>query len=703
MYKKLLLGIATLLACSSNVKAQENVKNYDLNEVVVTASRMQLPLKSIPQKVEIISREKIQTLPANNAADLLKSITNLDIAQYPGTSSYVGLRGFAPSVHNRNYTLLLIDGKPAGTTNLTSIPTDFVERIEVIKGPYSVLYGSDAMGGVINIVTKAPSAKSEGSVALSVGNFAQTNFSAYASGRLSDKVRMSLGFSRKAQDKDYLIGSKNLFKITDVQKMILDEKSYGDRMTNTQFSINQFMGKLTYDINNAWSMNLNSIFVASNDVETPGNYWHSYGMSKQDFNRSNTYLDIKRETDDNVLLLSPYFSIYKENNFDNNTDAAFITSKETVKQYGAKLSDTHSWENVRIIGGVDIDANQILSQRFSDKITAINPYRPDHSIFATSAFLQGAYTTEKLFVNAGARYSYTSFTLEANEFLKNEKGTKGYSNFNPSFGIKYFIIPEITLHGSVGTAFFVPDAYKVAGMYKVGKTEYRGKADLKPEYATSFDFGFNIAKDEYVNLDVTYFQTFHRNKIVNDTRNKEYITFMNADKGNMNGLELMFSSNLARVFGCNSSDVELYANYTHLFKSTFDKRQADDTFVTKDLLYVRKNTANFGIAYNNRRGFTTRLNARYIGHRLENDWMVWDNLRPNIKAENYYQKGGYTDKDQILQHPSHLVLDWSAYYKVTPSSRVGVSVANLLDENYTEKDGYNMPGRSIMGHFSYSF
>jgi vitamin B12 transporter len=67
----------------------------------------------------------------------LKRTTNLDIIQYPGASASVGMRGFPPSAHNRNYTLVLIDGKPAGTTNLSSIPSDFVQRIEVVKGPYS--------------------------------------------------------------------------------------------------------------------------------------------------------------------------------------------------------------------------------------------------------------------------------------------------------------------------------------------------------------------------------------------------------------------------------------------------------------------------------------------------------------------------------------------------------------------------------------
>lgn len=151
-----------------------------------------------------------------------------------------------------------------------------------------------------------------------------------------------------------------------------------------------------------------------------------------------------------------------------------------------------------------------------------------------------------------------------------------------------------------------------------------------------------------------------------------------------------------------------------MFNNKFDeirgKGTPDEKTLTKDILYVRRNTGNFGITFDTNRGFVTRLNARYIGKRLEQDWMFaydenWNptSLRPDIKPEDYYTKGDYETTDQVLQHSAHLVFDYSAYYNVTPKARVGISVSNLLDENYTEKDGYNMPGRSIMGSFSYSF
>ena len=193
MYKKILWCITTLMAFTSTLKAQEDVKDYELNEIVVTATRMNLPLKSIPQKVEIIDKQKIVSIPAENTAELLKRTTNLDIIQYPGASAQVGMRGFSPSAQARSYTIVMIDGLPSGTSNLATLPTSAIERIEVIKGPYSVLYGTDAMGGVINIITKKATMQKSAEVSLKGGSFGTTSFDANAAGMLSKKVGVVIG------------------------------------------------------------------------------------------------------------------------------------------------------------------------------------------------------------------------------------------------------------------------------------------------------------------------------------------------------------------------------------------------------------------------------------------------------------------------------------------------------------------------------
>lgn len=707
MNLKFLAGGLALLATHYTFAQQNMVspsKTVDLNEVTVTASRMELPLKRIPQKVELIRQDAIEAIPGENIGEILKRTTNLDIIQYPGALVTVGMRGFPATAHSRSYTLILIDGKPAGTNNLATIPSDMIERIEVVKGPYSVLYGSDAMGGVINVITKTPSVAATGKIALSAGSYGQSNISAYTSGSIVPKLRFSIGYARRAQNSDYRIGKSNLLNISDLEKEILDKKSYGDAMTNTQYQINTLNAKLQYQINENWSADYFSNIAISNDIETPGNYWHSNGMSKKDIDRVANYLNIRYSKANNDLIISPYLSTQSEANYDNNTDSAYIKSNEKIKQYGVKIANTHTWDAFRWLVGTDFDGYDVNSKKYSDKWVPTTPLRPNHTRTAVSAFTQLAYTWQNLFVNAGLRYNYISYTLQADDLLKNEKKTTGYSNLNPSLGINYRITDDLYLHASGGNAFYVPDAYKSAGVYKIGKKLYVGNPDLKPETVTSYDLGINYGYKDYFNADLTYFQNFYNNKIVNDNSRKDTTSYKNATKGMMNGLEMMFSSNIASFWNA-PYRLELFGGVTYYFNAKFDDevktKSGGMEKVTKDMLYIRKTTGNFGVGFDNNKGFAARLTARYIGHRLENDWN--GDQRPDITSEDYYDKGGYQASDKILRHSSHLIFDLSSHYTINSHFRVGVSAANLFDENYTEKDGYNMPGRNIMGHFSYQF
>ena len=128
MNLKLLAFICAIILPIS-AQAQDSTKNYKMGEVVVTSTRMQIPLKNIPQKVEILNRSIINNSPGENLGDILKRYTNLNIIQYPGAMTTIGLRGFPATAHSRNYTLILIDGLPSGTNNLATIPSDIIESI----------------------------------------------------------------------------------------------------------------------------------------------------------------------------------------------------------------------------------------------------------------------------------------------------------------------------------------------------------------------------------------------------------------------------------------------------------------------------------------------------------------------------------------------------------------------------------------------
>jgi outer membrane receptor protein involved in Fe transport len=166
----------------------------------------------------------------------------------------------------------------------------------------------------------------------------------------------------------------------------------------------------------------------------------------------------------------------------------------------------------------------------------------------------------------------------------------------------------------------------------------------------------------------------------------------------MEGIELMSSYNFGKLF-TQSFDLEAYANFTWILRNEFTQLVGTE-MLTRDMQYVRNANGNFGLRYQQNK-INMRLNSRFIGSRLERD--SFSALRTGIVAANYYTEGGYTATNKILQHPEYLLFDYSIGYAFTEKVNFGITVSNLLNENYSEKDGYNMPGRSIVAKLAYTF
>jgi vitamin B12 transporter len=127
-----------------------------MDEVVVTAGRLAEPRRAQTARVLVVNGDEIAASPARNVGDLLAEKGVGYIKKYPGGLTSIGIRGFKMDTHGndlRGHVLVLLDGRRAGTGNVSKISTANVQRIEIIRGPASVQYGSAAMGGVVNVIT----------------------------------------------------------------------------------------------------------------------------------------------------------------------------------------------------------------------------------------------------------------------------------------------------------------------------------------------------------------------------------------------------------------------------------------------------------------------------------------------------------------------------------------------------------------------
>jgi len=699
------------------VKAEvvDTMRMYDLQEVEIKASRMNSALKNLPQKVEVVTSEQLQSLPSENLAEVLKRVVNLDIVQYPGVAATTGMRGFSPSAHSRSYTLILIDGAPSGTNNLASILTSNIERVEIIKGPYATLYGSDAMGGVINIITRQLGKPLQGNILIEAGNPGYYKAEAFAGGAILPGLKAGLGLSLQKQGDNYLIGKNNLFKMSELEKLILDKQSYGDTMRHSTYDLNHLDGQLDWQINPRWRAKAGAVYTWAKEVQLHGNYWGSYGQSKKEVDRRNFHGTIERKTNSAFTSLNPYYSQEKDPNYSDNTSEGFINFESDIKEYGFQLQHQQNLGDFKLLGGIDYRVNDYHSERFEAKGTPTAPYKPDNRFGNSALFVQGSYSSDRFDANLGARYDHFRYHVAANEALHAPEANNTYNTFNPSLGAQYRFSEKVKAHTSFGTAFSVPDAYKTAGKYDVSvyfaewdfwwTQSYVGNPALKPEKSRSADIGLKYSDlTRGFDFDATYFYNFHHNMITETTLGTGEKSYLNADKATMDGLEIDTRFNFGALFH-NKFILELYANCTWLFHSGYTRTLSGtngiDSLITKDLEFVRKANGNFGLYFQNDKGISARLNARYIGSRFEKD--SFGPLRPGISSSDYTTEGGYTVADQVLKHPDYLIFDLSLRYAFKNKIEIGCLLSNLFDENYSEKDGFNLYGRQVKLSIGYRF
>ncbi len=148
------LSFLLLLMCLRLQAQTDSLKNIDLDEVVVTATRTEKLFSALPMPVTLITKSQIMQMGSLRLNEVLQEQTGLAIVNDHGQG--IQMQGFNP-----DYTLILVDGEPiigrtAGTLELSRLAVGNIKQIEIVKGPSSSLYGSEALAGVINIITENP-------------------------------------------------------------------------------------------------------------------------------------------------------------------------------------------------------------------------------------------------------------------------------------------------------------------------------------------------------------------------------------------------------------------------------------------------------------------------------------------------------------------------------------------------------------------
>ncbi|MDJ1485375.1 TonB-dependent receptor [Cytophagaceae bacterium YF14B1] len=716
-----ILFLVTVQSGIAQQQAADSIRSYQLKETVVTATRSSIEKERIPQQIDIISQKDIKQTSFIDAIDLVKKNSSVSVLQYPGLLGGVSIRGFRPQFSGINQrTLLLVDGRPAGTVNLATIDPGSIERIEVLKGPASALYGAQAMGGVVNVITRKSTDKIHSSLLAEYGSYSSLRIGGQTGGNLTEKLDFDLSFQSFSRNDDYKTGKDNWLRnalrggtaikyyIKQPATEINDSRGDGIRRDYTQLSYYSGSLRAGYQLTSSWRLDVRGERFLARGIESPSDI--EYGNtqpSTKDIGRANGEVSLAGTMGIHQLSLKGYTAQETSDNY-------------TLENNGVKIppyrsyQSQSSWKGIQVkdvlkIGihqltlGIDYTSVSIQTHSYSNDTTETRPYSPNYALRSTAIYAQGQFffLNNRLTVTPGLRFDRITFDVKATPLLTTYTPGKETNPFlSPSLGAQYQIIEPLKVHATIGRAFVTPDAYQVAGFSQLGSNKSiaitEGNTDLTNENSITWDAGIRFIKPAIgFTADITYFSTVVQDRITSRTIRyttpeftangdtvKSRTTYVNANKGEIRGLE----AEVAYDFGALKEyaySLRVFANTTSISYAKEITIATDGTTTRKDIYNVASLTMNYGIEYNNLKGASLRINGRYVGHRKDTDYN--DLLYPEI------------------QYPVFMVIDMAASYTYAHQHTVSLLVNNLTDENYYEKRGYNMPGRNFTLRYSFTF
>ncbi|MCE7040835.1 TonB-dependent siderophore receptor [Dyadobacter sp. CY312] len=714
------LSAFSLLSVSgySQQSVPDSARENLLNPVVVTATRFETKKEIIAQKINLISKEDMQMTPAVDLTDIVRKMAAVDVIQYPNLSSGIGIRGFRPQFSGLNQrTLLLIDGRAAGATNLSQINLNGVERIEVLKGPASSLYGSQAMGGVINVITKKSRGATQGNGFVEYGSFQTLQAGLNTGGNLTKKLDYDLSFSYFERAKDYKIGKDNIFRdafgYTKAQKnytaqpieQVDERKDDGLRRPFTK--LHHFSGavRLGYQLTEKWRVDVRGERFQAKDVESPGEISSgSTEASTKDVDRAALDISLTGEIGNHSPSLKVFGSEENTKNYTLNVSGKPVIPFRSAQGHnawkGIQVKDVWKVGRHSVILGYDYLNASTNSRRWTNDTTERAPTQPEYAIISSAFFTQVLLNFDRLTIQPGIRYDNITFDVKETALLPTYKAGKKTNPFtSPSLGITYELVPFLRAKGTIGRAFVTTDAYSVAGYNEIRDSKGRiavtaGNPDLKNESSVSWDLGLSFNKPKAgLSANVTYFSTKVDNRIakiiktVNEPLpNNDVIisraTFVNAADAEISGLETEISYDFGALSNYKYS-LRVFWNGTSILKAKELIVGTDGASTNRDIQNVAKNTLNYGLEYDNLRWLRLRLSGRSIGTRTDIDYT--DPINPEI------------------EYPKYMVMDFTASFKVAENHQLALKVNNVTDENYYEKRGYNLPGRAVSVRYTVQF
>ena len=622
--------IAAAVIFSGYAQAQQDTATKTLDEVIVTANKFPQKQSTTGKVITVITKDQIEKSGGKSVGELLNEQTGISVSgalNNLGANQTVYLRGASAG-----RTLILMDGIPVydpsvnnNYFDLNLVSLNNVESIEICRGAQSTLYGSDAIAGVINIITikKDVTKPFNIKVTASAGNYNTFRGNAQLYGK-ANKFSYNIRYERLVSD-----GFSSAYDSTKTKDFDNDAYNGDVASASLQYQLTNDLSLKTFiqysryktDLDAAaftdekdYSVKNNSVITGfnahyqKNNISITGNY--QYSENKRNY--FNDSLDV------------PGFVTFATDNYVGHTQFAEVFSNIIISK------------NFSFLQGADYRYGNFHSRYFS-----LSSYGPFTTTFKdtsqSQASLYGSliYHTvdEKLNIELGGRLNVHS---------------RYGSNYTYTFNPFYNINDHFRIFGSIVTGFKAPTLYQLYSDY--------GNTNLMPEKSTTYEAGVQ-QKHKNITTRIVYFYRNIKDGIDFDNNLFQYF---NITSQKVQGIE--FETKIA------VKNLSITANYTYL-KPT-EQSQSRITFKDSTYSYLVKRPANsFNITagYQFQNGLYINLSGKYAG--------------------KHYDVGDYQEADILLD--KYFLLGAYAEYKFKKFIKIFVNAQNIFNKKFFDIRGYN--------------
>ena len=665
--KRLAIGIiaAGMLAWGPAALAAET-QPTPLDEVVVTATKYDTAVKDIPAAISVIHADQIaaRNMVNGDVGDLLRSVPGISLRRaYAPFPASANIRGAGSDA-----TVYLVNGIPTNWQISQTIPAERIERVEIIRGPASALYGANASGGVINIILKKGGAERTAALSTGAGSFGRWRMAASADGQVKKFDYALAAFYEEADGTNVVENNVNR-SVHMIGDCDYDKHGVG-------FSTGYRVSDLTR-------------------VEAFYNFFHNeytrgrpYVGGDWDYHFGGLTLDQKvgSRLDLKAYLAyrgDDYLHLYDKGgtNYDPRQKRTMdYTETPAELQATAALDAGHT-----LTAGVFYN-NQATDQDYNDWLTGSLLQQNGYKVRTLAGYLQDVWKPiDALTLTAGLRYdNWKNYENYFSNFNTPYPADRTDDQLTPKLGARYNFADGTSVWVGYGMGFLPPTSEQLYDDRTSGGNPRQPNPDLKAETTHSYEIGLERWFGSMVQVSMVGFYSYTEDKIMSWFDASNVWINKNIGRTESYGTELALAVHPAPNW-------TVSADYTYN-RATIDENPQNRALEGKFLTFSPEHKANLGVTYTRPDNFTVSGYIRYLSEQYSDD----ANTDRNAAGEMLMMEESVVVD---LKATKHIPLSGGVLKKIDLS----LSVDNLFDETYRSFYMYEDPGTTYFAEIKFVF